>query len=405
MPEMKTWTANGTEYEIVDAAAREAVAAAYSPTNKPSAADVGAVPNTFINGNWKTAGYGTSCWRYEVADTIAMDLPSPCCFVVVMKDGISRGTAIAYDWRTDNYNMWRNTLHDDTGAGNWSGWKSVVDSIGAASMDYVKTISRPNLLDNWYFANCVNQRGQAEYTTPNAYTIDRWMTGGAGTLKIRNQGISYTHLIYQKLEDYVVNAIAGKTVTVSVLTAYNVLATYTGTFFADTNVDVRVNGVNILFGGAIPGHGLNFPTVTFAGDQYLVAAKLELGTEQTLAHQENGVWILNEIPNYADELAKCQRYALFGRIRGVPTNRWSNAVGFAFQTPVTMRGEGGAPSIVGTFRVNCTDGPQVYLNFTVHNTLLTNNDIYVYGTFDSSADAAKATAMYFEPGSGFSMDL
>lgn len=39
------------------------------------------------------------------------------------------------------------------------------------------------------------------------------------------------------------------------------------------------------------------------------AAKLELGSQQTLAHQdENGNWVLNEIPNYAEELAKCQMY-------------------------------------------------------------------------------------------------
>lgn len=39
------------------------------------------------------------------------------------------------------------------------------------------------------------------------------------------------------------------------------------------------------------------------------AVKLELGDTQTLAHQENGVWVLNDPPpNYQQELAKCQRY-------------------------------------------------------------------------------------------------
>ena len=36
--------------------------------------------------------------------------------------------------------------------------------------------------------------------------------------------------------------------------------------------------------------------------------KLELGSTQTLAHKENGVWVLNEIPDYQTELLKCQRY-------------------------------------------------------------------------------------------------
>ncbi|MBP5445345.1 MAG: hypothetical protein J6Y28_04150 [Acholeplasmatales bacterium] len=41
----------------------------------------------------------------------------------------------------------------------------------------------------------------------------------------------------------------------------------------------------------------------------MVAVKLELGTEQTLCHNEgtdaNPVWVLNEIPNYEEELFKC----------------------------------------------------------------------------------------------------
>ena len=38
------------------------------------------------------------------------------------------------------------------------------------------------------------------------------------------------------------------------------------------------------------------------------AAKLELGSQQTLAHQENGAWVLNEIPDYGEQLRRCQRY-------------------------------------------------------------------------------------------------
>ena len=42
----------------------------------------------------------------------------------------------------------------------------------------------------------------------------------------------------------------------------------------------------------------------------LYAAKLELGSQQTLAHQDaDGKWVLNDPPpNKALELAKCQRY-------------------------------------------------------------------------------------------------
>jgi hypothetical protein len=41
----------------------------------------------------------------------------------------------------------------------------------------------------------------------------------------------------------------------------------------------------------------------------LVAVKLELGSVQTLAHQDvDGNWVLNEIPNYAEQLAICSQY-------------------------------------------------------------------------------------------------
>ena len=39
------------------------------------------------------------------------------------------------------------------------------------------------------------------------------------------------------------------------------------------------------------------------------AVKLELGSRQTLAHQDaDGNWVLNEIPDYGEQLARCQRY-------------------------------------------------------------------------------------------------
>ncbi len=258
-----------------------------------------------------------------------------------------------------------------------------------------------NLLDNWYFGNPVNQRGQTSYSGGWAYTIDRWMSSDGVTLG--DGYIATNRLFYQKLDTHVFNAIKGKTVTVSVLLQDGRLASETHTFYASGYREINVNGVLIYFGADIPGHGLNFPTVTIGNGQNIVAIKLELGTEQTLAHKENGVWVLNEIPDYRQELAKCQHYLLMGRIRGVPTNRWGSHIGFSVPTPVTVRNVN--PTIIGETAVNSTDGPGLRLGHTVHTTSATNNDIYLYTEFGSSADAAKATAMTFELGSGLSMEL
>jgi len=39
------------------------------------------------------------------------------------------------------------------------------------------------------------------------------------------------------------------------------------------------------------------------------AIKLEFGDTQTLAHQDElGNWVLNEIPNYAEQMAICEQY-------------------------------------------------------------------------------------------------
>ena len=41
----------------------------------------------------------------------------------------------------------------------------------------------------------------------------------------------------------------------------------------------------------------------------IIAIKLELGNTQTLAHQDSsGNWILNEIPDFGEQLRRCQRY-------------------------------------------------------------------------------------------------
>ena len=41
----------------------------------------------------------------------------------------------------------------------------------------------------------------------------------------------------------------------------------------------------------------------------IIAAKLELGDKQTLAHKDsNGTWVLNELPPYTLELCRCKRF-------------------------------------------------------------------------------------------------
>ena len=175
----------------------------------------------------------------------------------------------------------------------------------------------PNLLDNWYFGNPVNQRGKTEYTG-TGYTIDRWkLTNPNGTLSMGDDGIALVGRAGNIwLQEYLENAaeLYGKQVTLSVIADGKLYST-TGTVQTEAvspNIDVCLtsftNGNIGLYKNAAGGlfvqlHAVNTKTVVY------YAVKLELGTQQTLAHQDaDGNWVLNEIPNYAEELAKCQRY-------------------------------------------------------------------------------------------------
>ena len=193
-----------------------------------------------------------------------------------------------------------------------------INGVAVATVQTISSLSsgfNPNLLDNWYFANPVNQRGQTTYTSSeNQYSIDRWIKE-PGTLTIADGYISLdmTGLcgIAQHIDTDLFKALAGKTLTASVL--YKDGQLKKATFTPDssyTDIDIW-KGLGNGFGDILYRWSNGSPNFTYSNSQHceLVAIKLELGDQQTLAHQdENGAWQLNEIPNYGEQLARCQRY-------------------------------------------------------------------------------------------------
>ena len=178
--------------------------------------------------------------------------------------------------------------------------------------------SNPNLLDNWYFADPINQRGQTEYQV-RGYTIDMWRTWSDNMhVSLLEDGVllDYTGTnsdgIYQYFENGQ-NLLVDKTVTISALTKEYGLITKSGVLTSGNSHIMQTTE----FGDIALYHSLNkTPPFFFRFDikdgknVTVIAAKLELGPRQTLAHKDaEGNWVLNDPPpDKQQELAKCQRY-------------------------------------------------------------------------------------------------
>lgn len=191
-----------------------------------------------------------------------------------------------------------------------------------------------NILDNWYFLNPVNQREATSYTTANSYTIDRWYNNGAGTVTVTSNGLVVSGTQYNRIEQYIENSqlLNGQVITASILVknpdnevrinVYNRTTSVSNACsFPASNTFQLCSFTTTVTGATSSSIGfLVYPGVeqTTNKSMTIAAAKLEIGAKQTLAHQDiNGNWVLNEIPNYGEQLARCQRYFLaLGKLNG-----------------------------------------------------------------------------------------
>lgn len=167
----------------------------------------------------------------------------------------------------------------------------------------------PNLLDNWFFGRRVNQRGKTEYTAAG-YTVDRWKLdiGGAVTLEdgcicLKKAG-TYWGQYFDNFEQFI-----GMTLTGSVLLSDGTLRTGTFVYNGVVNQGQTFFSSEIGFYIQKLSDSLTQCEINSNTDNVKIkAAKLELGDTQTLAHKENGVWVLNEIPDYGEQLRRCEFY-------------------------------------------------------------------------------------------------
>lgn len=202
----------------------------------------------------------------------------------------------------------------------------------------------PNLLDNWYFGNPVNQRGQTEYTAGGVYTLDRWWAQYDTTLSIVDGGIKIGGK--WDVQQYFETTLPNATYTLSLLykdrTGSDPLRLLIGNRtdgdLAQTESKDASGILSVTFSTA-KSNKVNFGfTGSTDNSATIIAAKLELGDTQTIAHKENEKWVLNEIPDFGEQLRRCQRY--FVRLTNAYGYGWtysSSVANFLVPLPTTLR--------------------------------------------------------------------
>lgn len=217
----------------------------------------------------------------------------------------------------------------------------------------IASLSNQNLLDNAYFKGGgsqqgggqfpINQRGQNSYNATGGI-MDRWFLGTGAAIGgvavtlsadglVLNGNTQYQYTLMRQTLSAPV--LSGQTYTLSVLLANGTLVQASGlaTVEATTWCHLQITPTSY-----IRAVGLNTVEIVETTEASPIKAlKMEAGSHQTLAHQENGQWVINETPDYGEELAKCQRY-FYRYVGNVFLCNYATGEGYAsFEFPVEMR--------------------------------------------------------------------
>lgn len=206
---------------------------------------------------------------------------------------------------------------------NLSNYQKALHNIGG----------RPNrnLFRGWYFVGGgsqlgygifpINQRGNTQYTGA-IYGIDGWKgVYGSEKVTIKSDCVSFEFSgnqgVRQELDKDILNAISGNICTVSIIWRL-----VSGNY---ANFGISVNGESKLVPPISVSENFVLTSITFdlsgvsassgygviSGDGVIeaIACKLEISSIQTLAYKDSNDNIkMFETPDYAKELARCQRY-------------------------------------------------------------------------------------------------
>ena len=195
-------------------------------------------------------------------------------------------------------------------------------------------IIRKNLLDNWYFLGSGSQNGVGKFPinqrrltsySGSGYGIDRWKINGNAptnittTINSNGSGLTIkdartsgttTNWLNQVFDNPLPTGTYTLTVLVSSLTGTAKLGILdsNNAFLSGANVNIAAGLTTVTFTVSDDSAVKAAIIVNSATTVKVSAIKLELGSYQTLAHQVGSNWVINELPNYDEELLKCQKY-------------------------------------------------------------------------------------------------
>lgn len=282
---------------------------------------------------------------------------------------------------------------------------SFVDTIWP--YPYKQGVSRPNILENWYFFGGgsyqagrfpINQKATTSQTAIGWF-IDRWRKANAnGTTSLVTGGLvltgtgSATCAINQPIEYS--QKLLGKQVTASFLNSAGSIASATCTLPTSLPSSATTYATSPSIGGVtlwVRGNSSYFYVelgCSATSSNAVVAVKLELGPNQTLARQVGSTWVLNEIPHFATELMKCQRHMLvFPKVSAgtSASSKLEDIIGTAvyyddylyamIPTPITMRAVPTISGLIYIHNISGTDTIETYSSSDLRGTFVKANAV------------------------------
>ena len=276
------------------------------------------VSDDFANSKLDTNGDSKSCTSTFTSDDVEDGSATEWTSVTALASGATHSNIF-----TKLSKMFKNIryLYKLLGTTDISaiGDGTATGAISSLNSD-LANICNDNLVDNGWFT--INQRGDSSYTGTK-FGVDRWNAVGTGmTVTVKDEGVGITAtsdtsdnaFVYNLPLDEYKYAFADSTFTLSVKNEDDTIQSMTFTCPSLSDIESYTGWKQIKIMTLTNGITVNFlfskPSTNMIqicirppkdGAEYIIkAVKLERGILSTLVN--------DSIPNYQQELAKCQRY-------------------------------------------------------------------------------------------------